>query len=61
VLIYNLELRLFYNKLKSQWYSSYDVTKVYPHGAVKPIARKESNFQCAWTPGEALHEDGYLV
>jgi hypothetical protein len=31
VLIYNSELKLFPNKLKSRWYGLYDVTKVYPH------------------------------
>jgi hypothetical protein len=42
VLIYNSELRLFPNKLKSRWYGPYDVTKVYPHGAVEAYCKEKN-------------------
>jgi hypothetical protein len=42
VLIYNLELRLFPNKLKSRWYGPYDVTKVFPHRAMKAYCKKKN-------------------
>jgi hypothetical protein len=62
VLIYNSELRFFPNKLKSRWYGSYDVTKVFPHRVVEAYCKeKKSNFQGAWTPRKALHRDGHLV
>jgi hypothetical protein len=41
VLICNSELRLF-PKLKSQWYGPYDVTKVYPHGAVEAYCKEKN-------------------
>jgi hypothetical protein len=41
VLIYNSELRLFPNKLKSRWYGPYDVTKVFPHGAVEAYCKEK--------------------
>jgi hypothetical protein len=42
VLIYNSELRLFPNKLNSRWYGPYDVTKVYPHGAVEAYCKEKN-------------------
>jgi hypothetical protein len=42
VLIYNSELRLFPNKLKSRWYGPYDVTKVYPHGVVEAYCKEKN-------------------
>ncbi|XP_059429142.1 uncharacterized protein LOC132162951 [Corylus avellana] len=35
MLIYNLKLRLFPGKLKSQWFGPCVVTKVFPHGALE--------------------------
>jgi hypothetical protein len=58
VLIYNSELRLFPNKLKSRWYGPYDVTKVFPHGAMEAYCKeKNQTSKGAWTLGEALHRD----
>jgi hypothetical protein len=42
ILIYNSELRLFPNKLNSRWYGPYDVTKVYPHGAVEAYCKEKN-------------------
>jgi hypothetical protein len=42
VLICNSKLRLFPNKLKSRWYGPYDVTKVYPHGAVEAYCNEKN-------------------
>ena len=42
MLIYNSELRLFPNKLKSRWYGPYDVTKVYLHGAVEAYCKEKN-------------------
>jgi hypothetical protein len=42
VLIYNSELRLFPNKLKSRWYGPYDVTKVFSHGAVEAYCKEKN-------------------
>jgi hypothetical protein len=42
MLIYNSELRLFPNQLKSRGYGPYNVTKIFPHGAVEAYCKEKN-------------------
>jgi hypothetical protein len=45
VLLYNSRLRLFPGKLKSRWTGPYQVTKVFPYGAVEIKPPNEEPFK----------------
>ncbi|XP_058732958.1 uncharacterized protein LOC131604542 [Vicia villosa] len=44
VLLFNSRLKLFLGKLRSRWFGPFEVTKVYPNGAVEIKGKSSDNF-----------------
>ena len=45
VLLYNSRLRLFPGKLKSRWSGPFEVTQVFPYGAVEVVNARNERFK----------------
>ena len=45
VLLYNSRLRLFLGKLKSRWSGPFEITQVFPYGAVEVVNARNERFK----------------